>query len=315
MSLCHHLIVHVAAKRINVEPQYVLLGDDIVITGHELASSYRSIVESLGMEINMQKTLVSNDSFEFVKRFHSKGSDLSPLPLGSIRHAGTQYWLWADFIKQAEQRGYTYHWNKSVLPKLFQNFGVPKRKARYLEIQVNKFYYTVDPYSDDLINDFQYKIQKQLGKQYPFSCNIREDYCFTYIFELLINTQMEEIHENVVRSVKNFNRIARNTFFTSYKEKFNKYHPIVSILHKCAQSLQQVEYSVSQDPIAETSSYVKSKLTLKDFSFIPSNIETVVSVKGHVKTLVTRVNTNRRLKDVLNRIDVLRDSELRGEDH
>jgi len=184
-----------------------------------------------------------------------------------------------------------------------------------LEIQVNKFYYTVDPYSDDLINDFQYKIQKQLGKQYPFSCNIREDYCFTYIFELLINTQMEEIHENVVRSVKNFNRIARNTFFTSYKEKFNKYHPIVSILHKCAQSLQQVEYSVSQDPIAETSSYVKSKLTLKDFSFIPSNIETVVSVKGHVKTLVTRVNTNRRLKDVLNRIDVLRDSELRGENH
>lgn len=93
MSLCHHLIVQTAARRANVEPKYVLLGDDIVICGHELASQYRILIESLGMKINFQKTLVSNDSFEFVKRFHSKGVDYSPMPLGAIRHAGTQYWL------------------------------------------------------------------------------------------------------------------------------------------------------------------------------------------------------------------------------
>jgi len=93
MSLTHHLIVHTAAKRSASPLKYVLLGDDIVIVGDSLATEYRKIIESLGMEINFQKTLVSTDSFEFVKRFHSRGVDLSALPIGSLLHARTQYWL------------------------------------------------------------------------------------------------------------------------------------------------------------------------------------------------------------------------------
>jgi len=108
MSLTHHLIVHVASWRSNSKLSYVLLGDDIVISGDALASAYKEIVSDLGMEINFQKTLVSNDSFEFVKRFHSRSVDLSPMPLGSLRHAGTQYWLWADFLKQCAGRGFSF---------------------------------------------------------------------------------------------------------------------------------------------------------------------------------------------------------------
>jgi len=48
---------------------YILLGDDIVISGTEPSTHYKEIIESLGMEINLTKTLRSETSFEFAKRF------------------------------------------------------------------------------------------------------------------------------------------------------------------------------------------------------------------------------------------------------
>jgi hypothetical protein len=43
------------------------------------------------MEINLSKTIESVDSFEFAKRFFIQGQELSPLPIGSLKHATSHY--------------------------------------------------------------------------------------------------------------------------------------------------------------------------------------------------------------------------------
>jgi len=76
LALSHHLIVYIAMKRSNSQQeQYMLLGDDLVISGKDFASSYKEIVHNLGMEISEQKTIESKDSFEFAKRFYVKGQE------------------------------------------------------------------------------------------------------------------------------------------------------------------------------------------------------------------------------------------------
>nr|UJQ92567.1 MAG: putative RNA-dependent RNA polymerase [Mitoviridae sp.] len=81
-SLCHHLLVQQAAFAtgyVGWYPWYVLLGDDIVILGEDVAGEYKKLCSDLGVTIGLAKSLVSsNGSFEFAKRFYYKGQDCSP---------------------------------------------------------------------------------------------------------------------------------------------------------------------------------------------------------------------------------------------
>jgi len=47
---------------------YILLGDDIVINHDKIANKYVTIMTRLGVEISMQKTHVSRNTYEFAKR-------------------------------------------------------------------------------------------------------------------------------------------------------------------------------------------------------------------------------------------------------
>jgi hypothetical protein len=102
MALCHHLIVYSSLVK---GDDYILLGDDLVISGHSSSKLYKEKVHDLGMEINLSKTIESMDSFEFAKRFFIQGQELSPLPIGSLKHATTHYWDIVGFIDQCEDRG------------------------------------------------------------------------------------------------------------------------------------------------------------------------------------------------------------------
>jgi len=71
-SLNHHFTVQWAAHRAGVKTpflDYRLLGDDIVIRNDDVAKHYLELMDLLGVEISSAKTLVSENSFEFAKRF------------------------------------------------------------------------------------------------------------------------------------------------------------------------------------------------------------------------------------------------------
>lgn len=91
LAITHHFIVQFAAFLIGYRgwfPYYVVLGDDIVIFDRGVANSYLRIMEDLGVSINLSKSLVSKDSFEFAKRFIHRESDLSPLSFREMDVAG-----------------------------------------------------------------------------------------------------------------------------------------------------------------------------------------------------------------------------------
>lgn len=80
LALTHHVIVQIAASRVGIPSfsAYALLGDDIVIADEAVAKSYHMIMtEILGVEINLSKSLVSSDSFEFAKRLVTMDGEVS----------------------------------------------------------------------------------------------------------------------------------------------------------------------------------------------------------------------------------------------
>jgi hypothetical protein len=84
LALTHHALVQFAAWRAGVEgwfKDYAVLGDDVVIGDHAVADHYLRVMEILGVEVGLAKSLVSsNASAEFAKRLYLKGQDISGLP-------------------------------------------------------------------------------------------------------------------------------------------------------------------------------------------------------------------------------------------
>jgi hypothetical protein len=46
----------------------MILGDDIVIKNDAVAKTYIDVIGRLGVELSLQKTHVSSDTYEFAKR-------------------------------------------------------------------------------------------------------------------------------------------------------------------------------------------------------------------------------------------------------
>jgi hypothetical protein len=89
-ALCHHVIVRIAAKRAGKTvffERYALLGDDIVIADSEVAKEYRTILAELDVAVSETKTHVSNDTYEFAKRWVHCGTEVTGAPLGSLFEA------------------------------------------------------------------------------------------------------------------------------------------------------------------------------------------------------------------------------------
>lgn len=67
---------------------YLVLGDDIVIFDKKVADKYLDVMTDLGVGINIVKSVISYDSFEFAKRFYCQGVDLSPVSFKEMDLAG-----------------------------------------------------------------------------------------------------------------------------------------------------------------------------------------------------------------------------------
>jgi len=85
-TLCHHLVVAWAAHLCGLSKfkDYIILGDDIVINNDKVARKYIALMAKLGVDISLQKTHVSFNTYEFAKRWICKRVEISPLPLKGI---------------------------------------------------------------------------------------------------------------------------------------------------------------------------------------------------------------------------------------
>jgi len=87
-TLTHHLVVYYCAHLCGLKnfDQYMILGDDIVIKNNAVAEAYIKVIKGLGVEISLQKTHVSDDTYEFAKRWiqPKQSREITGLPLGGL---------------------------------------------------------------------------------------------------------------------------------------------------------------------------------------------------------------------------------------
>lgn len=82
LALTHHMVVNACVSKPN--SLYCVLGDDVIVT-REFSDTYLSIMKTLGLEISLSKSMISNDFVEFAKRVISKdGKFWSPIGPGLI---------------------------------------------------------------------------------------------------------------------------------------------------------------------------------------------------------------------------------------
>lgn len=110
LAFIHHAIVQWAALRAGVITcggkwfsDYALLGDDIVIGNKLVAMEYEVLMDALGVEIGLHKSLISvrGLALEFAKRFFLNGGDASMAPVA-------EYWAAKGNLPAAVQLGHKY---------------------------------------------------------------------------------------------------------------------------------------------------------------------------------------------------------------
>lgn len=103
LALTHHFIVQLCWWRLGWRrpfEDYAVLGDDIVICNNKVAKEYLRVMDLLGVECNLSKSLVSRHSLEFAKRYYFKGEDLSPLSFKEINAQGANLRSLPSFQKK-----------------------------------------------------------------------------------------------------------------------------------------------------------------------------------------------------------------------
>jgi hypothetical protein len=85
LALTHHMVIQACSVGSLPSRDYAILGDDIVIRGEALASSYVTTMTSLGVGISLPKSIKSENFLEFAKRLiSSDGDDFSIVGPGLI---------------------------------------------------------------------------------------------------------------------------------------------------------------------------------------------------------------------------------------
>jgi len=125
LALTHHYIVQLAAMRAGWEvwfPHYAVLGDDIVIADTGVAKAYLSLMKSLGVDINLSKSLESTVGVaEFAKRLLDSKADYSAIGAKSVM--GVLYShskLPSLFLDLTQKEGEVRH--SSEIEDLFDSF-------------------------------------------------------------------------------------------------------------------------------------------------------------------------------------------------
>jgi len=111
LALTHHAVLQYAAYlaypgKPGWFQEYALLGDDIVIADKAVAEKYLVLMDTLGVEVGLSKSLVSSTgSLEFAKRTWVRGRLSSPFSLAEISVASANVGALEELFRKARVYG------------------------------------------------------------------------------------------------------------------------------------------------------------------------------------------------------------------
>jgi len=145
-TLTHHLLVHYCAHLEGIESfdQYILLGDDIVIKNDNVAQRYIKVITSMGVEVSLNKTHVSKDTYEFAKRWIKPftKTEITGIPLKGIinnfRNPLVVFIILYDYFK-IKGNMYTSKYDLvELLYRLYHKFSIIKKINKSKKNRISK---------------------------------------------------------------------------------------------------------------------------------------------------------------------------------
>lgn len=107
LALTHHFLVQIAAwdagfPRNRLFQDYAVLGDDLVIGNTKVKNAYLALLEELGMECGLHKSLLSprGTGLEFAKSTFVDGVNVSPVSFKELEHAIQDLSAWSAFASK-----------------------------------------------------------------------------------------------------------------------------------------------------------------------------------------------------------------------
>lgn len=138
MALTHHYLVRISALRAGYPhfKDYSLLGDDLVIANAAVATEYRKLLTTLAMPVSEAKTHVSDDTYEFAKRWIHCGEEITGFAISGLKNVWKRYSLLHNFLETQQHHG----WNLSpckhpdLIRTIYTIYGRPEQSERVIKL-------------------------------------------------------------------------------------------------------------------------------------------------------------------------------------
>lgn len=107
-ALTHGLLLAYLAELLDISgaPPFRILGDDVVIRHDVLADKYKRVLQSLDVPISVTKTMQSEHTFEFAKRWFHRGHEVSPFPVNAIHESLDSFSMLSETFRTAYEKGW-----------------------------------------------------------------------------------------------------------------------------------------------------------------------------------------------------------------
>jgi hypothetical protein len=185
-TLAHHFVVFLACKRLKRDwrsSRYVLLGDDIVIADKEIAFEYNGILTDLGVEVSINKTHISDHTYEFCKRWIHHGEEITPFPVGGWREVCSRYNLSVNFLQTISAKGWKpINGIVSVISGWAALTGKPRKFRRDLEEKAAVCEIVTSVMKGDLKGVLAVNMLTQLKERKDFEYKLTDEQA-NYIFQ------------------------------------------------------------------------------------------------------------------------------------
>lgn len=171
-TITHHLVVAVASTRAGLGPfwnKYCLLGDDIVLTDERVVKEYLNLMAELGVGISEAKSHMSQDMFEFAKRWYQGGVEVSGIQLSQFQGITSKDWAQLAEALRTSLSRWTIQVHETdfrVLRSAIDIFGIQQRNLDSIVCYLNL------PHKGDApeVRDAKWHFYVQRFFPYAFGC-------------------------------------------------------------------------------------------------------------------------------------------------
>jgi len=257
MALTHHFIVRVAACRVGITRfrDYALLGDDIVIRCDRVAASYRELCSLLDMPISETKTHVSENTYEFAKRWIHAGEEITPFSLAGIFETWKRYPLLSNFLDTQQQHGWIppEEGAPGILSLLYDCFHKHSQKERVLKLY--RIYHSLKRAKEMKDYSCVAKTIQDVFPDFPEPKTDPDGFVRNLLTEFKTQTMMKEM-ETIQTDAFKINDYLNNQYLKifpgsdtqSYRAALRKYTPLITVLNKQVEGLMMDIMTLTSGP-------------------------------------------------------------------